>query len=245
MKVIPDKSVDLVLCDLPYGVMAAKWDKVIDFDKLWNEYLRITKDNGVFILFGNGLFTVRLINSNLEMFKYKYVWLKRTPTFFMHAKNRPLVKHEDILVFSKLKMGHKSRLGENRMPYNPQGLIPFQKKVRGAKKYNEKGYITSRKSHKDYVQEFTNYPTDVLENYLELQSNAKLHPNEKPTSLLELLIKTYTIENDTVLDNCMGSGSTGVAAKNTNRKFIGIELDKSYFEIAKERITYKKRSDIL
>ena len=117
MKNIEDKSVDLVLCDLPYGVMAAEWDKIIDFEKLWSEYKRIVKDNGIFILFANGLFTVKVINSNVEMYKYKYVWLKRTPTLFVHAKNRPLVKHEDILIFSNAKIGHKDISGNQRMTY--------------------------------------------------------------------------------------------------------------------------------
>lgn len=236
MENIKDKTVDLVLCDLPYGVMAAKWDKIIDFEKLWTEYKRIVKENGVFILFANGLFTVKVINSNVEMYKYKYVWLKRTPTLFLQAKNRPLVRHEDILVFSNAKMGHKDISGNRRMTYNPQGLKAFSKKIRGIRNNTKKGYIKLGKNEQSYTQEFTNYPSDVLEDYFEAVSNEKFHPNQKPIKLLEFLIKTYTNENELVLDNCMGSGSTGVAAKNTGRKFIGIEKDEEYFKIAKNRI---------
>mgnify|MGYP003483682306 FL=1 len=233
MKNIPDKSVDLILCDLPYGSTASSWDIIIPFDKLWEQYERLIKDNASIILFSNGLFTAKLMTSNMNLYKYKYTWLKKVPTFFMHAKNRPLVKHEDILVFSKGKMGHANLL-ENRMKYNPQGLIRIDKKVNGKSESNN--YITSRKSHKEYIQEYTNYPTDILENFDETSSKKKLHPNQKPTGLLEFLVKTYTNENETVLDNCMGSGSTGVAAKNLNRRFIGIEKDEKYFNIAKQRI---------
>ena len=236
MKNIEDKSVDLVLCDLPYGVMDAEWDKIIDFEKLWAEYKRIVKDNGIFILFANGLFTVKVINSNVEMYKYKYVWLKRTPSLFVHAKNRPLVRHEDILVFSNAKIGHRDISGNQRMTYNPQGLKPLNKKISKIRNNTEKGYIKFKKNEQNYTQEFTNYPSDVLTEYFEAGANEKFHPNQKPTNLLEFLIKTYTNENDLVLDNCMGSGSTGIAAKNTGRKFIGIEKDEEYYKIAKNRI---------
>ena len=237
MKNIEDKSVDLVLCDLPYGVMAAEWDKIIDFEKLWTEYKRIVKENGTFILFANGSFTVKVINSNVEMYKYKYVWIKSNSTFFTHAKNRPLTKHEDILIFSHGSMGHKNLLGDKRMFYTPQGLVPYNKSVKGKRKFKTDGYRTPRKSHKEeYIQEFTNYPTDILDGFPEPQRNQKFHPNEKPISLLEHLILTYTEEGHTVLDNCMGSGSTGLACKNTNRNFVGIEKDEKYFSIAKLRM---------
>ena len=236
MKNIEDKSVDLVLCDLPYGVMDAEWDKIIDFEKLWTEYKRIVKENGIFILFANGLFTVKVINSNVEMYKYKYVWIKSNSTFFTHAKNRPLAKHEDILVFSHGSMGHKNLLKDKRMTYNPQGLKPLNKKISRIRNNTEKGYINLKKNEQNYTQEFTNYPSDVLTEYFEVGTNEKFHPNQKPTNLLEFLIKTYTNENDLVLDNCMGSGSTGIAAKNTGRKFIGIEKDEEYYKIAKNRI---------
>lgn len=236
MKDIPNKSVDMILCDLPYGTTASSWDKEIPADKLWQEYSRIISDNGSILLFASGLFVPRVMLSNIDDYKYKYVWVKNTATNFVHSKNRPMTKHEDILIFSKAPMGHSNLLGDKRMTYNPQGLIPINKEKKASP--NRFGTTTGkRKSHvEEYTQSFTNYPNDVLLNFPETQSNKKLHPNEKPVPLLEYLIKTYTNENETVLDNCMGSGSTGVACVNTNRNFIGIELDENYFNIAKERI---------
>ena len=241
MKNFPDKSVHMVLCDLPYGTSDSSWDKIIDFNKLWKEYERIIHPQGSVVLFAGGIFTAKLINSNIDFYKYKYVWIKSVPTFFTHAKNRPLAKHEDILIFSHASMGHANLLGNKRMFYNPQGLVSYNKKVNGKRKFKNDGYMTPRKSHKEeYIQEFTNYPTDLLEGFPEPQRNKKLHPNEKPISLLEHLILTYTHEGHTVLDNCMGSGSTGIACKNTNRNFVGIEKDENYFNIAKERIYNEK-----
>lgn len=242
MKDIPDKSIDMILCDLPYGTTASEWDKLIPGDKLWRHYKRIIKDNGSILLFACGSFVPMVMMSNLNDYKYKYVWIKNTATNFVHSKNRPMTKHEDILVFSKAPMGHKSLLGDKRMIYNPQGLKPINK----VKKASPNRFGTTagiRKSHvKEYEQKYTNYPSDVISDFPELSSSKKTHPNEKPISLLEYLIKTYTNENDIVLDNCMGSGSTGVACINTNRKFIGFELDEKYFEIAKNRLeeNYKK-----
>lgn len=234
---INDKSVNLVLCDLPYGTTASNWDKNIPMKYLWEHYDRILKDNGTVLLFANGIFTARVMASNLEEYKYRWVWVKNNSTNFVHAKNRPMVKSEDILVFSKGSMGHKSQLGDKRMVYNPQGLIRIDKKMKGGKGNFTNTLAGKRPSHTDeFVREYTNYPEDVLTNFPELRPKNKLHPNEKPISLLQYLIKTYTNEGDIILDNCMGSGTTGVACKNLNRNFIGIELDKEYFNIAKERI---------
>jgi site-specific DNA-methyltransferase (adenine-specific) len=233
---INDNSVDLVLCDLPYGTTASNWDKEIPMKYLWEHYYRILKENGTILLFANGMSTPRVLASNIQDYKYRWVWIKNNSTNFVHAKNRPMTKSEDILVFSKGSMGHKSQLGDRRMTYNPQGLIPVNKIIKAGK--GRFGTVAGvRPSHKDeFVREYTNYPSDVLTDFPEVPSGKKLHTNEKPVDLLEYLIKTYTNEGETVLDNCMGSGSTGVACVNTNRNFIGIELDEGYFEIAEKRI---------
>ena len=236
MSHIPDKSVDMILCDLPYGTTACSWDEVIPFEPLWKHYKRIIKDNGAIVLFGSGSFTPVIINSNFTDYKYKWVWEKANSTNFVHAKNRPMTKHEDILVFSKAPMGHISQLGDERMMYNPQGLTEVNQSVKSGK--GRFGTIAgNRPSHKDvFLRTHTGYPVDILRNFPEPSANTKLHTSQKPVELLEYLIKTYTNEGDVVLDNTMGSGSTGVACKNLNRRFIGIELDKEYFKIAEKRI---------
>lgn len=236
MSYINDESVDLVLCDLPYGTTASNWDSCIPMKYLWEHYYRILKKNGTILLFANGIFTPRVLASNIEDYKYRWVWVKNNSTNFVHAKNRPMTKSEDILVFSKGSMGHKSQLGDKRMTYNPQGLIPVNKTVKAGK--GRFGTVAGiRPSHKEeFFREYTNYPNDVLTDFPEVSPNKKLHTNEKPISLLEYLINTYTNKGDVVLDNCMGSGSTGVACVNTFRNFIGFELDENYFNIAKERI---------
>ena len=234
MKEIDDKSIDMILCDLPYGTTECKWDCDIDLNRLWINYKRIIKDEGVIVLFGNGLFSYKLVNNVMDIFKYKYVWIKTNSTLFVHAKNRPLVKHEDILVFSKSSMGHKSLLKERRMPYNPQGLVPYNKKIKKGKgRFGT--VIGNRPSHKDEVlREFTNYPCDVLE-YPE-NIGDKIHTCQKPLELCEFLIKTYTNKEDIVLDNCIGSGTTAIACINTKRDYIGIELSEEYCKIANKRI---------
>lgn len=236
---INDKSVDLVLCDLPYGTTASNWDKEIPMKYLWEHYDRVLKDNGTVLLFANGIFTPRVMSSNIEQYKYRWVWVKNNSTNFVHAKNRPMTKSEDILVFSKGSMGHKSQLGNKRMTYNPQGLIPCKKKIKqgnarfGSVAGNRPSHL---KADESFVREYTNYPSDVITEFSDVAPNRKYHTNEKPTSLLRYLIQTYTNENETVLDNCMGAGSTGVACVETNRNFIGIELNENYFNIATERI---------
>lgn len=239
MKKVPDKSIDMILCDLPYGTTACKWDNVIPMNKLWEHYERILTSIGTVVLFANGIFTPRVMCSNLDYYKYRWVWIKNNSTNFIHAKNRPMTKSEDILVFSKGAMGHKSQLGDKRMTYNPQGLIPCKKTIKQGN--GRFGTIAgNRPSHlsKDtsFIREWTNYPCDILTDFSDLPPNKKLHTNEKPIPLLEYLIRTYTNEGEIVLDNCMGSGSTGVACLNTGRRFVGIELDEHYFNIAKNRI---------
>ena len=237
MKNLPDKSVDMILCDLPYGTTACKWDTIIPFEPLWEQYKRIIKDNGAIVLFSSGQFTPRLMVSNIEMFKYKYVWVKQNKTNFVHAKNRPMTEHEDILVFSKAPMGHISQLSERRMVYNPQGLTEINKNIKAGN--SRFGTIAGKRpSHKEvFKRTHTGYPTDILWQFNEVPANKKTHTSEKPVDLLEYLIKAYTnYERDVILDNCCGTGSCLIAAKNTNRNFIGIEKELKYCQIAEQRI---------
>lgn len=226
MKNIPDKSINMILCDLPYGqTQRNKWDSVIPFEPLWEQYKRIIKDNGIIILFANGMFTAELMLSNKSMWKYNLIWEKTQPTGFLNAKKMPLRSHEDICIFY------------NKLPiYNPQKSIGHTRKVSKAEHkvgcknttdYGEHGLTTYDSTER--------YPKSVWKFAKDIQKSA-LHPTQKPVALLEELIKTYSNEGDLILDNCMGSGSTGVACINTNRKFIGIELDENYFNIARERI---------
>jgi site-specific DNA-methyltransferase (adenine-specific) len=220
MKEIPDNSIDMILCDLPYGTTACKWDTIIPFEPLWEQYNRIIKDNGAIVLFGSQPFTTVLNNSNLKFFRYEWIWTKNNSTGFQLANKMPLKKHENISVFYK------------KLPtYNPQGLKPYGK-INKRGKVGNGGHLANECN--EYIQQFTNYPTQILEFPYDKE---KLHPTQKPVSLLEYLIKTYTNENNLVLDNTMGSGSTGVACVNTNRKFIGIELDEKYYDISCKRIT--------
>ena len=219
MKDIPDESIDMILCDLPYGTTKNKWDSVIPLNKLWKSYERIIKDNGAIVLFSQMPFSAELVHSNLKLFKYEWIWQKDNGTGFLNAKKMPLKIHENILVFYK------------KLPlYNPQmrtGFKPYKcKQGRHSTNYGayEQGHITESNGER--------YPIDIIK----FKKDNGLHPTQKPVELLEYLIKTYTNENETVLYNCMGSGSTGVACVNTNRNFIGYELDEKYFEIAGKRI---------
>lgn len=228
MKTIPDESIDLILCDLPYGITASEWDKQLDYIKLWEHYERVIKRDGTIALFASGQFTYQLIKSNEKLYRYKWVWEKNRRGNFVNAKNRPLTAYEEICIFSFATTANGSK---NKMRYYPQGLIPTHK----VQKMNNKfGSVAGKRpSHRDVIQEFKNYPCDIIK----FNSVPKpIHPSEKPIDLLEYLIKTYTTENDTVLDNCLGSGSTGIACLNTNRNFIGIEKDDNYFNLAKSRI---------
>ena len=234
MCVIPDGSVDLILCDLPYGTTACKWDSVIPFDPLWREYWRVLKPNGAVVLTAAQPFTTQLIASQIDRFKYCWYWEKSSPGGFAQAKNMPLKTVEDVCVFSQAAAGHASQLGTNRMRYFPQELVYSPRTVKNTIRGNRglESAFGDRPSHKpEYVQEFTNYPKQVLRFDVE----RGLHPTQKPVALMEYLIKTYTDEGETVMDNCMGSGTTGVACKNTGRNFIGIERDPEYFRIASER----------
>lgn len=232
MKDIPNKSIDMILADLPYGTTASKWDSIISFDSLWEQYERIIKDDGAIVLFASGRFTNKLINSNESLYRYKWIWEKSRIGNFVNAKNRPLTKYEEICIFSRGITANTKDISK-KMKYYPQGIIEINDI--GKDNVNKFGTLHgNRPSHKQtFLRKYTNYPTDILK----FNSVGKpKHPTQKPVELLEYLIKTYTNKNETVLDNVMGSGSTGVACINTHRNFIGIELDEKYFEIAKERI---------
>lgn len=227
MKGIPDRSIDLILCDLPYGTTKCSWDIIISFDDLWKQYKRIIKDNGVIVLFGQEPFSSLLRTSNLNMYRYDIYWEKERLTNIMQVKKRVGKTIETISVFYK-----------NQPTYNPQ-MIKYDGKPRSNKVKNGKlGKLVddnNDKSVREYVDTGYRYPTQVWK-FKRDTLTSNLHPTQKPVALLEELIKTFSNEGDTVLDNCMGSGSTGVASINTNRNFIGIELDENYFRIAKERI---------
>lgn len=240
MEKIKDHSVDLILCDLPYGTTACSWDSILDMEQLWSRYRRVIRKNGAIVLTAGQPFTTALINSNSEWFKYSWVWEKNHPSGFAQAKNKPLAAHEDILIFSSGVTVHASQ-SKNRMPYFPQGLERIDKTVRnGGRKEGRASAFVERKSHKPtYMQEFTGYPRSVLK-FNSVAHGSAEHPTQKPVDLMEYLIKTYSNAGQTVLDNCMGSGTTGVAAVNTGRNFIGIEKDASYYHLAVERIRKTK-----
>lgn len=228
MKNIPDGSVDMVLCDLPYGRTACKWDSAIPFEPLWERYKRIVKDNGAIVLFGMQPFTSYLVCSNPKMFRYEWIYEKTQPSGHLNAKRMPMKYHENILVFYK-----------KQPTYNPI-------KTHGHKRKTSKGQIVKKEDvgfgcygaqEKGASYDSTErYPKSIQVFSNGLMKQKSIHPTQKPVSLLEYLVKTYTNEGDTVLDNCMGSGSTGVACVNTGRRFIGMELDENYFQIAKNRI---------
>lgn len=221
MKTIPDKSVDMVLTDPPYGTTVCKWDSVIPFDKMWAELKRIVKnERSAIVLFGSEPFSSLLRTSNLKEFRYDWIWRKSRFANQMLAKKQPLKTHELISVFS-----------ESSHDYYPQGLVRVDKITKQGSRITDNNNGGTRAT--EYRQEFTNYPRSVLD----FKSQGKtVHSTQKPVDLLEFLVKTYTQENETVLDFTMGSGSVGIACKNTGRNFIGIERDDKYFEIAKQRI---------
>lgn len=228
MKRIPDRSVDMILCDLPYGTTRNKWDTVIPLDELWGQYDRVIKDNGAIVLTAAQPFTSVLVTSNLKHFKYDITWDKSQVTGFLNAKKMPLRKHEDILVFYK------------KLPtYNPQftqGKAYQVTREHGTSNY---GKQSANKTNNDGKR----FPTSLL-NIPQIREKGG-HPTQKPVALFEYLIKTYTNEGETVLDNCMGSGTTAIACMNTGRNFIGFELDKTYHEKTLERIkNHATQSDI-
>ena len=221
MKRIPDKSVDMILCDLPYGTTACKWDAIIPFEPLWEQYERVIKDNGAIVLTASQPFTTKLIESNIDLFRNCWVWNKKISGNPLLAKHQPLKVHEDICVFSK-----------KRHNYYPQ-----MRKGKMRKKGGGRSKLFDMEMSAKYSDEY--YPISIIE-----FSNAKrgVHPTQKPVALFEYLIKTYTKEGETVLDNCMGSGTTAIAAINTNRNYIGFELDEEYYKASLNRIEEHKKS---
>ena len=225
MKRIPDKSVDMILADLPYGTTRNKWDSIIPLDLLWEQYDRIIKDNGAIVLTAQTPFDKVLGCSNLKLLRYEWIWEKTTSTGFLNAKKMPMKAHENILVFYK------------KLPkYNPQKTTGHIRKVSSAEhkigskvtsNYGEHG-LTGYDSTERYPRSIQVFPTD--------KQKTAVHPTQKPVALFEYLVKTYTDEGETVLDNCMGSGTTAVACIATNRNYIGFEMDTNYFNLANERI---------
>lgn len=219
MKSLPTGSVDLVLTDPPYGTTACKWDSIIPLEPMWAELKRVIKPNGAIVIFGSEPFSSTLRVSNPKWYSYDWKWEKTKPVGHLNANRKPMNKYEDIIIFS------------GKQPtYNPQGLTAITPKSISR---SNKGGIYGKQAGTGSVQRFTGYPSNIIKFK---SQNGELHPTQKPVALLEYLIKTYSNESDTVLDFTCGSGSTGVAAINTNRKFIGIELDKDYFAIAEQRI---------
>ena len=223
MKLIDSKSIDMILCDLPYGTTQCKWDIIIPFHKLWEQYERIIKDNGAIVLFGSQPFTSELIHSNLKLFKYCWVWDKVRGVGHLNAKKRPMMVTEDICVFYK-----------NSCTYNPQ-MREREKPRKSKNKATQEVYGKTKEIFEGEVLE-KKYPINLITFSKSAQKDFTLHPTQKPVALCEYLIKTYTNENEVILDNCIGSGTTAIACINTNRTYIGFELNKEYYEIAKNRI---------
>ena len=241
MNKIENDSVDLILCDLPYGTTKCKWDTIIDLTELWKQYKRIIKKpSGVILLFGQQPFTSMLVSSNYDWFKYNLIWKKNKTTQFLLANYRPMKCTEDICVFSKGGAAAASKTTGN-MTYNPQGLIPTNIKKKNSKErigkmLNQEHHLGKNNKltgNSEYTQKFTNYPNELIEFDIEYDT---IHETQKPVKLIEYLIKTYSNEGDIVLDNTMGSGTTGIGCVRTNRKFYGIELEKKYFDLSKERL---------
>ena len=222
---LPDNSVDMILCDLPYGTTACKWDTVIPFEPLWAQYRRIAKHSAAIVLTASQPFTTALIASNMREFRYCWVWEKGRPSNPQLAKIQPLKSHEDVCVFYR-----------DQAIYNPQGLreIPEAERKVHMPERSSLGHCV----RKPYVQTHTGYPKAILN----IAPERGIHPTQKPVALMEYLIRTYTHEGDVVLDNCMGSGTTGVACANAGRRFVGIERDDKYFAIASERIDATQRA---
>lgn len=227
---IADESVQLILCDLPYNVTGLKWDCLLNMQELWKHYERIVKPNGAIVLTAMQPFTTELIISNKKLFKYTWVWNKVKPGNFLTAKLKPMQNHEDIVIFSK---ANTANCNKNNMLYIPQ--LEKREKVRKYKKEADSDiYARKNTTSIEYTTDFK-YPKSILEISNANQKN-KLHPTQKPLELMKYLIKTYSNEDDVVMDNCMGSNTTGLACKELNRQYIGIEKDKNYYDVSVSRV---------
>lgn len=233
MKLIPDGSIDMILCDLPYGTTQNKWDTVIPLNKLWEQYERIIKDNGAIVLTASQPFTSDLINSNRKWFKYTWVWDKANPSGFLNAKKQPLRVTEDIVVFYKKQCTYNPQMEVRGKPRKKGGYI----KGNGTENYGDFHSVES--VNNEY------YPKNLIQ-FSNANRAEKQHPTQKPVALFEYLIRTYTNEGEIVLDNCIGSGTTAIAAINTGRNFIGFETESKYIEISNKRIdsTYNEIDDL-
>ena len=230
MKDIPNNSIDFICCDPPYGTTSIKWDEVIDFNQMWDSYERIIKPKGIICLFGSQPFSAQLICSKINWFRYELVWNKNKCGSPGLAKYRPMKTHENIIIFSKQSGGTYNPQMEKGDPYsrtskNPEGYVG---------KKNDHNY--GLKPRKSFTNDGTRYPKSILNISRDFSAQQQVHPTQKPVPLIEWLIRTYSNENEVILDNCMGSGSCGVAAVNLNRKFIGIEMNSEYYQISKGRI---------
>ncbi|ATO54797.1 site-specific DNA-methyltransferase [Loigolactobacillus coryniformis] len=229
MKKLPDQSVDLILCDLPYGTTPNTWDSIIPFEQLWQQYLRLIKPRSAIVLTSNQRFSFQLYNSQPELFRYKWVWVKSNVTNFINAHHRPMSRYEEVLVFSKAPVANS----DNAMFYYPQDLMPMNKTITNAQTKGFGNQVHPWAAPEQYVQEYQNYPNDILR----FKADKNIwHPTQKPVALFEYLIKTYTLPGQVVLDNCMGSATTAIACINTDRHYIGYELDPNYYQKALARI---------
>jgi len=229
MKILPDKSIDMILCDMPYGTTACKWDKIIPLEPLWKQLKRVIKSNGAIVLTASQPFTSMLVMSNMKIFKYEWIWDKQSAGNFITAKYQPLKKHENILVFSR-----------GKIRYNPQMVKIEKDKIRPIGNVLNRNRINNviKQVSKNYNNKIK-YPSSLISfgaREKELNSKYRLHPTQKPVALMEYLIKTYTNEGEIVLDFAIGSGTTAVACVNTNRKYIGYEIEKKYYDIAIKRL---------
>ena len=224
MQQMPDGSVDMVLCDLPYGNTRNAWDVKLNFEALWRQYKRVVKTNGAIILFGSGRFTSELMQSNMRDWRYNLVWEKTTPTGFLNAKRMPLRSHEDILVFYRKPPVYNPIMSDGKRKV---ATAQHKRNCRGGSSYGK--YTPSNyDSDKRYPRSVLHFATD--------KQKCALHPTQKPVALLEYLIRLYSDEDDLILDNCMGSGSTGIACLRSGRRFVGIEIDPAIFDTAEKRI---------
>jgi len=236
MQNIPDKSIDAIICDLPYGTTQNKWDSIISLKELWRQYERVIKDNGAIVLTATNPFSANLIMSNNKLYKYDLVWNKKRPTGQLNSKRQPLRQHELILIFYKKQPTYNPIMHENRLKRNFVGNVEKSKKK--SDNWGEQYDYNS-----NIQNDSKSYPRSIIEQTTVIGNSEEkvAHPTQKPVALFEWLVKTYTNEGDIVLDNTMGSGTTAIACMNTDRNFIGIELDEHYFAIAKKRVEEKRK----